>query len=297
VDLLSLSSGWAGADQMSVTIGGPIGQGTDVADGIVGEARTDVADLLGSGYARNSGFTATVNASALQIGQNQMWINLHTPHGWYYKTRTVTVNQAQNLQYPTDPIVALLEPAPFDQFKTGGNGTVNGPNATGPGSNIEIFGFALDRNVNNIINTGNTSTGDCGSGVTGTTVYLDYGTPSQRVINSSPCVNASNGRVEHGATGASGLASPSRANGESVNGYGSTNAPSPNVVGGAVFKSNPCPACSYGQQFMAAHFIGALDAAAISIGPHTLQVKSTSTESGNVGWSQVVTFRVEAPNP
>jgi hypothetical protein len=276
VDLLALNSGWAGADQMNVTIGGPQGQGTDVADGYVGGARQDIADLLGSGYARNSGYAASFSASVLQVGQNQLWINLHTPHGWYYKSLSVTVNQAQNLNYPTDPIVALILPNNYDMFKQGGNGAANGNNFNGPGANIDLFGFALDRNVMNITDPANTSVGLCNTGIQSISLWVDYGQPSQITIPVSNCLSASNGRLQHG-----------RAQGE----VGA------NQSSSLLFKTNPCPACQYGQNFIAAQFEGYLNATRLVPGAHTAVASAISSVSKNVGWSQTVTFTIESPNP
>jgi hypothetical protein len=193
VDIPALSSGWGGIDQMTVTSGGPQGQGTVLATGIVGETRNDVRDLLGQPYAAASGFTASFNANLLQDGQVQLWINVHTPgHGWYYKSLTVTINPAAATTYQNGDqggvngvIVVISRPLNGEIITTGGNHKLNNvtdENSSGSGSPISISGYSADLNLRSYQDeqgnqlqpfTGNQNAGLCASGIASINVTVD----------------------------------------------------------------------------------------------------------------------------
>jgi hypothetical protein len=103
----SSAQGWAGADAVQV-FAGPMSGGTLLAQGSVGLNRPDVAAALNNEFWSASGWLATVDASQLQAGQDQLSVNLHTPgKGWF--ARTLTLNVSQNANQTTGEILA---PAP-----------------------------------------------------------------------------------------------------------------------------------------------------------------------------------------
>jgi hypothetical protein len=85
------AEGWAGADQMQVWLGTMDGGGKMIAQGIVGQNRPDVGKFLGNPFYANSGFSASVQGSAVPSGPQTLGVYLHTPgKGWWFKTVSVT---------------------------------------------------------------------------------------------------------------------------------------------------------------------------------------------------------------
>jgi len=162
------ATGWAGFDQMQVFSGARDKGGTKLADGMVGLKRPDVANFLGSNFT-NSGFSAVVPAGALQTGPASLYVYLHTPNkGWWYRTVSATQQAAEDLPFPSDPVVAWLRPT---------SGSIVTNEQFGPVDNYLLEGFALDRNPQknpNGLPKTNVPNGGAGNvGIASITVYVD----------------------------------------------------------------------------------------------------------------------------
>ncbi|HEY1293033.1 MAG TPA: hypothetical protein VGJ60_08145 [Chloroflexota bacterium] len=131
------AAGWAGFDQMQVYKGDREKGGTKLVDGVVGENRPDIADAFGGSSAR-SGFSATVPASALASGTDDLYVYMHTPEkGWWYRTVPVSVAAPQDLPYPTDPVVVWSKPCCGEEITQAQFGST---------AEYVLAGYALDRN-------------------------------------------------------------------------------------------------------------------------------------------------------
>jgi len=101
------AQGWAGVDGVQILSGN-----NQVATGIVGQSRPDVAAALGNPYFAASGFSAQVPASALSNGSDTLTVAAHTP-GKGTWTRQVTINVGGSSQpaQPTGLVGTILVPA------------------------------------------------------------------------------------------------------------------------------------------------------------------------------------------
>jgi hypothetical protein len=99
------AQGWAGIDGLTVLDGT-----NQVATGIVGQNRPDVAAALGNPYYATSGFSALVPASALAAGPNTLTVAAHTPSKGTW-TKQVTINVGgQPAPQPTGLVARILVP-------------------------------------------------------------------------------------------------------------------------------------------------------------------------------------------
>ena len=181
------ASGWSGFDQMQVYNGDRTKGGSKVADGMVGLARPDIGEILGSNFA-NSGFSAVVKASAIPAGAATLYVYLHTASkGWWYRPLPVTQAAAPVLPFPTDPIIDILKP---------NSGQVITQQQFGATQEYVITGFALDRNPqlnpNGPPKTNSPYAGPGNVGIQSITLYLDK-LPGQPGYN--PDVNLFGGQI------------------------------------------------------------------------------------------------------
>jgi len=268
------AAGWAGLDGVEVWSGAKDKTtSSKLASGIVGLARADVGDALGSTFT-SSGFTAIVPSSALQSlsGATTLYVYLHTPgKGSWYRTTSVSlvstagVNLATGatLQFPTDPIVVIARPQ---------DGTAITQKQVN--NKFSFNGIALDRNTitdPNIQLTGPGCSG-CngarggigtqarGAGISSVTAYID--TPPVKGDNSifgnfgTPCGSA--------CLYANVL----------VSNLGSLNVPGrprASIISG-----------SYGSQFDFSGWSIPINPALLAPGPHTLYVTATSSVTGSL---------------
>jgi hypothetical protein len=132
------ASGWSGIDGVEVWAGAKDKGGTKLATGSVGLSRTDVAEIIGSGFTK-SGFTAVIPSSALSSlnsGSQPFDVYLHTPgKGTWYRSVSVNVLAPLSLPFPNDPVVWIAKP-------------LDGQNITQKQNNSKFTfsGVALDRN-------------------------------------------------------------------------------------------------------------------------------------------------------
>jgi len=169
------ATGWAGIDGAEVWNGAKDNSSsTKLASAIVGQARPDVGDAIGSTFV-NSGFSAVIPSSALQAltGSPTLYVYLHTPgKGTWYKSVGVSFAAASTLPYPNDPVIVISRPQ-------------DGMNITQKQvtNKFSFNGYALDRNpiTNPATQTlgpgcpGCTlfNTGARGAGVGSVTLYMD----------------------------------------------------------------------------------------------------------------------------
>jgi hypothetical protein len=156
------AQGWAGIDGMQVYNGQMGSGGTMLASGIVGQSRPDVGAALGNPYWANSGFSATIPASALNPGQVTINVYAHTPsNGWWYKQRTFNVSSGSAPSAPTpsgggaptgETAQPITESVPGGLGATFGS-LVVGVEAPKSGEQVHtdrdytIMGYALDKNA------------------------------------------------------------------------------------------------------------------------------------------------------
>ncbi|MBV9175038.1 MAG: hypothetical protein JOZ81_33705 [Chloroflexi bacterium] len=120
------AQGWAGADDVQVFLGSMGSGGTMLAKGIVGQNRPDVGAALGNAFWAASGFSASVQGSALPTGQQTLNVYLHTPgKGWWFKSVNVNVSS-------TAPAAGMPAPSTSSTTTSGGSAntsvTVTAPN-------------------------------------------------------------------------------------------------------------------------------------------------------------------------
>ncbi len=85
------AQGWSGFDAVHV-YDGLAGSGTLLTQGMIGNARPDVATFLGNNAWTGSGVLATIPAGTLSPGAHILTIYAHTPDkGWWYKQVAITV--------------------------------------------------------------------------------------------------------------------------------------------------------------------------------------------------------------
>jgi hypothetical protein len=141
------AQGWAGFDQMQV-YNGDRASGTKLADGNVGQNRPDVADAIGSNFAK-SGFSAVVPSSALNAGPATLTVYLHTASkGWIYKQVSINTAAGAQLEFPSDPIVVISKPTDgsivstqqiYNRYVLVGYALDRNP-VTDPGNQSKLFG-------------------------------------------------------------------------------------------------------------------------------------------------------------
>jgi len=277
---LTATGGSSGIDGVEVWAGAKDKGGTKLATGSVGLSRTDVAEIIGSGFTK-SGFSAVVPSSALSgLAAGTMTFNVyvHTPSkGTWYRATNVNVLAPLALPFPNDPVVWIAKP-------------LDGTNITQkqPNSKFTFSGVALDRNpLSSVQNslallppgagqtlgpgcpgcvgaTGNIYTQYRGAGVNSITAYID--TPPVKGDNSqfgnfgATCVGC--------VQGVTILVS---------------NKGSLNVAGrpmGSIASRN------YGSQFDFSGWVISMNPLLLTPGTHTLFVTATSAVTGKSSTAQ-----------
>jgi hypothetical protein len=118
------AQGWSGIDGLTVFNGT-----TQVATGIVGQNRPDVASALGNPFYASSGFSALVPGSAVVPGPNTLTIAAHTPSKGSW-TKQVTINVASGGQgsaaQSTGLVGTILVPAENELVLATSNATARG---------------------------------------------------------------------------------------------------------------------------------------------------------------------------
>lgn len=279
------ANGWSGIDGVEVWAGAKDKGGTKLATGSVGLSRTDVAEIIGTGFTK-SGFSAVVPSAALSSlnsGSQPFDVYLHTPgKGTWYRSISVNVLAPLALPFPNDPVVWVAKP-------------LDGANITQKQKNnkFTFSGVALDRNPLSAVQNslallppgiGQTMGPGCPGCVGATnnwfTQYRGAGVNSITAYIDSPPA-----RNDNSVFGNFGSACTSCVQGVTIL---ANNKGSLNVSGkpqGSVASRN------YGSQFDFSGWVISINPALLSPGPHTLFVTATSAVTGKSNTAQV-TFNI-----
>jgi hypothetical protein len=144
------AQGWSGIDQVQVYTGLMGSGGTLLASGSVGLPRPDVAAASGNPNWTNSGFSAQVPGSALQLGVTVLQLYGHTPDkGWWYSTLYLAVNSAPTVPEGGPPTVSISRPNPNETIPGGTTsytitGSAADPKATASDSGIDQVAVYLN---------------------------------------------------------------------------------------------------------------------------------------------------------
>jgi hypothetical protein len=120
------AQGWAGFDQLNVYQGKAGEGGTLLAQGTVGESRPDVAAATGNPSWVNSGFDATVPASAVPSGPATLGVYAHSPaKGWWYQQVPINGSGAA-AEAPSGLVINVIAPGPNESIVNTGDYVIRG---------------------------------------------------------------------------------------------------------------------------------------------------------------------------